>query len=87
MIVGTRGDWPRSSEDDVSELGKGRRITGNERTKLATDFKKRYEAGASIRDLAADSGRSYGFVHRVLVDAGVKLRGRGGAVRRKKAAS
>jgi hypothetical protein len=35
--------------------------------------------------LAASTGRSYGFVHRVLTGSGVQLRQRGGARRRKKA--
>ena len=39
----------------------------------------------SIRALAASTGRSYGFVHRVLTESGVQLRQRGGARRRKKA--
>ena len=50
----------------MAELSKGRRVSGNERDKLAGDLKKKYTAGASIRDLAAQTGRSYGFVHRVL---------------------
>ena len=45
------------------------------------DLTKRYAAGASIRDLAAASGRSYGFIHGLLCEAGVTLRGRGGATR------
>jgi predicted transcriptional regulator len=65
-------------------LGKGTRITGTTRTKLANDLKKRYEKGQSIRDLAEATGRSYGFVHRLLVDSDVTLRGRGGATRTKK---
>jgi hypothetical protein len=73
----------RAEEDIVAELPKGRRITGSERDRLATDLKKRYESGASIRELAAETGRSYGFVHRVLAESGATLRGRGGAVRRK----
>ena len=67
----------------MAALSKGRRITGAERDRLAADLTKRYMAGASMREPASDTGRSYGFVHRVLVDAGVTLRGRGGAVRRK----
>jgi len=67
----------------VAERTKGRRITGSERDRLAADVTKRYEAGASIRELAADIGRSYGFVHRLLLDSGATMRGRGGAVRRK----
>ncbi|MGH3629666.1 MAG: helix-turn-helix domain-containing protein [Sciscionella sp.] len=65
----------------MADLKKGIRITGNTRDKLATDLKKKYEKGASIRSLAESTGRSYGFVHRVLCESGVALRGRGGATR------
>lgn len=68
------------------ELKKGTRITGAERDKLATDLRKRYEKGQSIRVLAETSGRSYGFVHRILSESGATLRGRGGATRGKKTA-
>jgi hypothetical protein len=64
-------------------LKKGTRVTGADRTKLATDLKKRYDSGESIRALAATTGRSYGFVHRILTENGVSLRGRGGATRGK----
>jgi hypothetical protein len=69
---------------DVADLKKGARITGSTRDKLAADLKKKYEKGASIRALAESTGRSYGFVHRVLSESGVTLRGRGGATRTKK---
>jgi len=69
----------------VAELGKGRRVSGSERDKLAADLTKKYVAGASIRDLADSTGRSYGFVHRLLSENGVALRGRGGATRGKAA--
>ncbi len=69
----------------MAQLKKGTRIVGAERDKLATDLRKKYERGESIRSLAESTGRSYGFVHRVLTDSGVALRGRGGATRRKKA--
>jgi Helix-turn-helix domain len=62
-------------------LKKGTRVTGADRTKLAGDLKKRYDAGESIRALASATGRSYGFVHRILTEHGVSLRGRGGATR------
>ena len=62
-------------------LKKGTRVTGADRTKLAGDLKKRYDAGESIRALASATGRSYGFVHRILTENGVSLRGRGGATR------
>ena len=64
-------------------LKKGSRVTGAERDKLATDLRKKYDAGQSIRTLAETSGRSYGFVHRMLSESGATLRGRGGATRGK----
>ena len=64
-------------------LKKGTRVTGDDRKKLASDLKKRYDSGESIRSLAASTGRSYGFVHRILSETGVTLRGRGGATRGK----
>lgn len=70
----------------AEQLGKGRRVTGAERDKLASDLKKQYAQGASIRELAEGTGRSYGFVHRVLSESGAELRGRGGATRAKKKA-
>jgi len=67
----------------VADLKKGSRVTGNTRDKLASDLKKKYEGGASIRALAESTGRSYGFVHRILTESGASLRGRGGATRGK----
>jgi hypothetical protein len=69
----------------AEQLKKGTRITGTERDKLAAEMKKKYDNGTSIRILAEDSGRSYGFVHRILSESGTSLRGRGGATRGKKA--
>ena len=63
-------------------LRKGTRVTGEDRSKLATDLKDRYDSGESIRSLATATGRSYGFIHRILTETGVALRGRGGATRR-----
>ena len=65
------------------DLKKGSRVTGDDRSKLAADLKKKYEKGESIRLLAEGSGRSYGFVHRILSESGATLRGRGGATRKK----
>jgi predicted transcriptional regulator len=67
----------------ATTLKKGARITGSDRTKLSADLKKAYDKGKSIRELADAHGRSYGFVHRVLSESGVTLRGRGGATRTK----
>lgn len=68
------------------ELTKGTQITGETRTKLRKDLRAKYERGASIRTLAEDTGRSYGFVHRMLREAEVTLRARGGATRGARAA-
>jgi hypothetical protein len=71
----------------VKTVKKGERVTGAARVRLTTQVCKRYEEGAVIRDLAEELGRSYGFVHGVLTDAGVVLRSRGGSGSRKKPAS
>jgi len=62
-------------------LAKGSRITGAQRGQLSSQYAKRYAAGESIRKIAEDAGRSFGFVHGVLKESGVQLRGRGGATR------
>lgn len=68
----------------MTTISKGTRITGQPRDELAADLRREYENGASIRALAEQTGRSYGFVHRVLTESEVALRGRGGATRGKK---
>ncbi|MEV6033591.1 helix-turn-helix domain-containing protein [Nonomuraea sp. NPDC052116] len=65
---------------------KNKRIVGAERAQLAAAVAERYAAGDSVREIAEAIGRSYGFVHRLLEEAGVTLRPRGGN-RRKAAAS
>ncbi|WP_111765602.1 helix-turn-helix domain-containing protein [Nakamurella deserti] len=62
---------------------KGARITGPDRAALAAEVCRRYRDGESIRSLAAQTGRSYGFVHGLLVDSAVPLRSRGGPTRRR----
>lgn len=65
----------------MAELKKGSRVTGGERDRLAADLRRKYDTGESIRALAQSTGRSYGFVHRILSESGTSLRGRGGATR------
>lgn len=60
-----------------------RRIVGDERESLAQEYAQRYQAGDSIRSIAQASGRSYGFVHRVLNENGISLRARGGDTKRR----
>ena len=68
----------------MAEWKKESRITGADRDKLGSQLAKRYDKGASIRALVEETGRSYGFIHRVLSESGVTLRGRGGNTRTKK---
>jgi hypothetical protein len=70
----------------VADLKKGTRVTGSDRDRLATDLRRKYDGGESIRALAAATGRSYGFVHRILSEGGAPLRGRGGATRARNSA-
>lgn len=65
----------------TAKLPKGSRITGEGRQDLASSLVDRYQRGESIRSMADDIGRSYGFVHGVLVESGVTMRTRGGATR------
>ena len=60
---------------------RGSRITGAGRKDLAARLVKRYQRGESIRSMAEEIGRSYGFVHGVLAESGVAMRSRGGATR------
>ena len=61
----------------MREPTKGTRITGASRAQLATELKEQYEQGTSIRTLAENTGRSYGFIHQVLNETKVHLRRRG----------
>lgn len=45
---------------------------------LLHELRHAYEGGASIRNLVATTGRSYGSVHSLLVESGTTMRGRGG---------
>ena len=67
----------------MADLKKGSRVTCSERNSLAADLRHKYDGGSSIRSLAESTGRSYGFVHRILTESGAALRGRGGATRGK----
>ncbi|GAB1332565.1 helix-turn-helix domain-containing protein [Streptomyces sennicomposti] len=60
-------------------MEKGKQITGTARAELAREMRKQYEQGMSIRAIAEEHGRSYGFVHRVLTETEVPLRARGGS--------
>ena len=65
----------------TEKIAKGVRIIGEQRDVLVSELAERYAAGESIRSIAQDIGRSYGFVHGVLRQSQTPLRGRGGATR------
>jgi hypothetical protein len=65
----------------ADKIAKGIRVVGEQRDALVGELAQRYEAGESIRAIAQDIGRSYGFVHGVLRQSQTPLRGRGGATR------
>jgi hypothetical protein len=66
----------------LQTLRKGARITGSVRTSLASDVRRRYEAGESIRALAEVWGGWLGLLGGVVVVVVVGLGGGGGATRR-----
>ncbi|MDF2824254.1 MAG: transcriptional regulatory protein [Mycobacterium sp.] len=54
------------------------RKTDEAREQLLGELRYAYENGASIRTLAASTGRSYGSVHSMLQESGTTMRSRGG---------
>lgn len=54
-------------------------LKGDARTREGRRLADRYAGGASIRQLAAETGRSYSAVRSLLIQARVPLRSRGGA--------
>ena len=65
----------------AAALARGSRITGAARQKLAVQVGQRYAGGESIRAIAEETGRSFGFVHGLVKESGVTIRSRGGATR------
>lgn len=53
-----------------------------DRTRLTRLVAQHYRSGLPIRVIAERMGRSYGFVHRLLVESGTPMRARGGAIRK-----
>lgn len=57
---------------------KHQRLDAQQQEAVTAELRKRYDAGWSIRALATESGRSYGYVHRHLRLSGVAFRPKGG---------
>ncbi|MFE3629392.1 helix-turn-helix domain-containing protein [Streptomyces goshikiensis] len=69
----------REREEGEAMLSKHAPITGTPRRHLSAAMRRAYDQGASIRLLAQISGRSYGSVHRLLIEAGAVMSPRGGS--------
>ena len=48
------------------------------RDQMLDELRNAYEGGASIRNLVATTGRSYGSIHSMLRESGTTMRSRGG---------
>ncbi|CAA9300682.1 MAG: hypothetical protein AVDCRST_MAG61-958, partial [uncultured Friedmanniella sp.] len=81
MVPTSRPERPSTGGVMAAALARGTRITGTERQELAARLGQRYAGGESLRAIAEDTGRSFGFVHGLVKESGVTIRGRGGATR------
>jgi hypothetical protein len=54
------------------------RLVGERRDRVAVELLRQYERGRSIREICERTGYSIGRVRRLLVEAGVVFRDRGG---------
>jgi len=59
-----------------------RALTADQRSKLSAQVRDLYLKGTPIRTIADQHSVSYGYVHGLLREAGVTMRGRGGANRK-----
>jgi DNA-directed RNA polymerase specialized sigma24 family protein len=71
----------------VPRLPRGKRLRDKERSDVATELLRRYNGGKSIREICEETGYSIGRVRRLLEEAGVTFRRRGGAARTRKVQS
>lgn len=61
------------------------RKTKDSRDQLIYELRSAYEGGASIRNLVASTGKSYGSIHSMLRESGTTMRSRGGPNHRTRA--
>lgn len=78
---------PPGKLPELPRLKPGEVIRGERRAKLSAALAQHYNAGRTIRALAADVGQSYSRIHRLLAEAGVQFRTRGGGVTRRRRAA
>ncbi|NUQ95353.1 MAG: transcriptional regulator [Streptomyces sp.] len=61
----------------MTDRPKRRYLTGTARAQLAADLRPKYEAGTTVRQLAEETGYSYGNVAELLRLAGTEMRPKG----------
>jgi hypothetical protein len=66
----------------VADLERHKRLSADERDSLGKELEKAYTAGRSLAELGQEHGTSAGRVRLILLERGVTLRSRGGAVRK-----
>ena len=69
----------KTAPKPIAKVARGARVTGVAREKLAAQMRKRYEKGATVRELHEETGRSFGAIQLLLAEAGTTMRPRGGA--------
>jgi hypothetical protein len=78
-----RQQLPRLPDDRHRRSGRGAvRMTDAERSCLAVELAESYRRGDCVRVLMERTGHSYGFIYRLLVEAGVAFRSQGWRPRR-----
>ena len=61
----------------MTVIRKWARLDPEQRAEFTRECRRLYEEGSSVREIASETGRSYGTVHGALVAAGVTFRPRG----------
>ncbi|MFI6689396.1 helix-turn-helix domain-containing protein [Streptomyces sp. NPDC050485] len=74
---------PPPSPLDLPTIAKGTKMTGLQRETFMNQVVRAYtdDRQLSIKKICAATNRSYGAIHQLLSEAGVSMRGRGGARR------
>ncbi|WP_413809676.1 helix-turn-helix domain-containing protein [Streptomyces sp. OE57] len=65
--------------EDLPRVPRGKRLMGKDRESFRESVSNVYESDpdVSIRDIKDVTGRSFGFIRKILIEAGVELRSRG----------
>ncbi|MEV5778402.1 helix-turn-helix domain-containing protein [Streptomyces antimycoticus] len=65
--------------EDLPRLPRGKKLIGEDRERFCRSVSVVYDGdpNVSIRDISKATGRSFGFIRTMLIEAGIKLRSRG----------